>query len=78
MSGFSCIRKEVYKNLNLRPIGYKINMEIIFKGKNYNICEVPITFLNRKKGRSKVRSITGIREAFRIFRYVFELRLGLR
>jgi len=78
MSGFSCIRKKVYNNLRLDPIGYKINMEIMFKGKDYNICEVPITFLNRKSGKSKAGSIAGIMEVLRILRYVFELRLGLR
>ncbi len=79
MSGFSAIRREVYDNLELKPLGYKINMEIMFKAKkNYNICEVPITFLSRKHGRSKAASVSGIKEAFRILRYVFELRLGLR
>lgn len=79
MSGFSAIKRKVYKNLKLKPLGYKINMEIMFKGKkNYNICEVPITFLSREYGKSKAASVSGLKEAFRILRYVFELRLGLR
>jgi dolichol-phosphate mannosyltransferase len=79
MSGFSAIRREVYDNLDLKPLGYKINMEIVFKArKKYNISEVPITFLSRKHGRSKAASVSGIKEAFRILRYIFELRLGLR
>jgi dolichol-phosphate mannosyltransferase len=76
MSGFVAVKKQVYKNLNLNPIGYKINMEIMFKGKkrNYKLCEVPITFHKRKAGRTKV----GLKEGFRVLRYVFELKLGLR
>jgi len=76
MSGFAAIKKEVYENLRLNPLGYKINMEIIYKGKKqgYKVCEVPILFEERKLERSK----SGIREAFRVFRYIFELKLGLR
>ncbi len=79
MSGFSCIRRCVYKSLRLDPIGYKINMEIMFKCKrDYKISEVPITFLSRKSGKSKAGSFAGIIEAIRILRYVIELRFGLR
>jgi len=76
MSGFSVVKREVYDNLNLNPLGYKINTEILFKGKKagYKICEVPIVFEERKYGRSKA----GVKEGFRILRYVLELKLGLR
>jgi len=76
MSGFAAVKKEVYENLQLNPLGYKINMEIIFKGKKqgYKACEVPIHFEKRKLGRSKA----GVREAFRILRYIFKLKLRLR
>ncbi len=52
MSGFSAIKKEVYDNLRLRPLGYKINLEIMYKAKKkgYKICEVPIIFLGRSNG----------------------------
>jgi len=76
MSGFVAVKRDVYDNLKLNPLGYKINMELIFKGKKkgYRICEVPIIFNRRKSGKSK----SGISEAFRTLRYVFELKLGLR
>ena len=81
MSGFVAMKRNVYENLNLDPIGYKINMEIMFKAKkrNYKLCEVPITFHKRKAGKTKVGvSFSGIKEGFNILRYVFELKLGLR
>jgi len=81
MSGFVVVRKYVYKKLKLSPIGYKINMEIMFKAKkkNYKICEVPITFHRRKAGTSKAGiSLSGFNEGMRVIRYVFELKLGLR
>jgi len=76
MSGFSAVRRNVYEELKLNPIGYKINMEIMFKAKkkNYKLCEVPIKFHKRSVGKTKA----GLNEAFRIIRYVFELKLGLR
>jgi len=81
LSGFVAVRRHVYENLKLNPIGYKINMEIMFKAKkrNYKLCEVPITFHKRKAGRTKAGfSLSGIKEVFRVFRYIFELRFGLR
>jgi dolichol-phosphate mannosyltransferase len=81
MSGFIAVKRHVYEELNLNPIGYKINMEIIFKAskKNYKFCEVPITFHKRKAGRTKVGiSFSGLKEAFKIIKYLFELKLGVR
>lgn len=33
MSGFAVIKRNVYDRLQLNPLGYKINMEILYKGK---------------------------------------------
>lgn len=76
LAGFSVIKKDVYNKLKLNPIGYKINMEILYKSKQFGFktIEVPIIFHARKAGKSKA----GIGEAFRIIRFIFELRLGLR
>ncbi len=74
MSGFAAFKKEVLENLRLKPLGYKIVMEIVFKAKNCKICEVPIVFEKRRAGKGK----TAIAEAFRLLRYILELRFGLR
>lgn len=81
MSGFSAVKKEVYDNLQLNPLGFKINLETMYKGKKkgYKICEVPIIFLQRKGGKSKVDfSFSGFKEGIRILRYIVELKLGIR
>lgn len=81
MSGFSAVKREVFNNLTINPIGYKINMEIIFKGmkKGYKVGEVPINFHPRRAGKSKAGLSTGgLKESFRILRYIFELKTGLR
>ena len=74
MSGFAAFKKGVLQDLILRPLGYKIIMEIVFKAKNCKICEVPIIFERRGTGRRK----SSIIEAFRILRHILELRIGIR
>ncbi|MEX0920395.1 MAG: glycosyltransferase family 2 protein [Candidatus Pacearchaeota archaeon] len=60
MTGFFMIRKEVIKKVSLNPKGFKILLEIIIKGKYRNIKEIPITFVDRQKGKSKA----GTKEIF--------------
>jgi dolichol-phosphate mannosyltransferase len=60
MTGFFMIKEDVIKNVDLNPKGFKILLEIILKGNYQNIKEIPITFINRVEGKSKV----GIREIF--------------
>lgn len=76
MNGFAAGRKEVYDAIELNPRGYKIHMETAFKAKlkGFRISEAPTTFHKRKAGRSN----TGISEAWRTLRFIFELRLGMR
>lgn len=81
MSGFAAVKREVYNIAKPNPIGYKINMDLMYKAKKHNlkIREVPITFHKRKAGFTKVGfTRAGVREAYRVIRYMFELRLGLR
>jgi len=72
MSGFSVIKKKVYDTLKLNPIGYKINLEIMYKSKKhgFKIKEVPISFTKRKAGKSKA----GVKEALRTLLFIFRLR----
>lgn len=75
MSGFAAIRREVYDKLKLNPLGFKINIEILYKSKNmFKAVEVPITFHKRKAGKTKA----GIKEALRTIIFILELKLGLR
>lgn len=60
MTGFFMIKKEIIKNVDLNPKGFKILLEIIIKGKYQNIKEIPINFVNRVSGKSKA----GAREIF--------------
>jgi len=56
MSGFFALRCNDLPDIKiLSPIGYKICLEIIVKGKFKRIKEVPIHFSDRKFGESKLR-----------------------
>ncbi len=54
MSGFFMLRRSVIEGAELNPIGYKIGLEILVKGKYSKVAEVPIHFANRKAGKSKL------------------------
>jgi glycosyltransferase involved in cell wall biosynthesis len=56
MSGFFVLRREVYESCKhrLSPRGYKILVEIAFKGRPGRIAEFPFIFKNRKEGYSKL------------------------
>lgn len=56
--GFKCYRREVLQNINLGSLsstGYNFQIETTYRAhqKGYKICEVPISFTERKTGASK-------------------------
>jgi len=76
MSGFGAVRREVLDRIDLKPLGYKILLEIAYKSKKlgYRISEIPIRFQKRRGGKPKAN----INEAVRTLRLIFGLKLGLR
>jgi len=72
MSGFSAVKRKVYENVKLNPLGYKIMMELIYKAQKlgYKVGEAPITFHQRKAGKSKFN----IKEVIRFLKLLFRLR----
>ena len=53
----------------MNPEGYKILLEILGKGKYDKVVEVPYTFADRKRGKSKL----GFRENLAYFRHLLQL-----
>lgn len=58
-SGFRCFRREVLERIDLKSLksrGPSIVQEILFRAhhRGYRIREVPITFQDRKKGKTKL------------------------
>jgi dolichol-phosphate mannosyltransferase len=58
-SGFRCFKRKVLESVNLKKLqskGPAIVQEVLFKAhlKGFKIKEIPITFINRTKGKSKL------------------------
>ena len=57
--GFKCFKRQVLENIDLdslSSVGYNFQIETTFRArqKGYKICEIPITFTERKFGKSKI------------------------
>ncbi len=79
MSGYAMIRKEIFDRITLKPRGYKILLEIVYKSKighDLHVKEIPYYFYQRKAGKSKVGFNTaGFLEVWRIFILVMSLKI---
>ncbi len=70
MSGFFAFRRALLDNAApLNPIGYKIGLEVLVKGRCKKAAEVPIFFSQRKHGESKL----SLREQLRYLRHLRRL-----
>ncbi len=55
-SGFLFCKRSVIEGVTLDPIGFKIGLEVIMKGKYRKAKEVPYVFTDRRHGSSKLNS----------------------
>jgi len=54
MSGFFMLRRDIIEDVKLNPVGFKILLEIIVRGKYSLVAEVPYTFKPRRRGKSSL------------------------
>ena len=69
MSGFFAFKRKVVEGIELRPIGFKILLEILTLGKFETTKEVPIKFEARDAGESKLN----FREQIHYLKHLFSL-----
>ncbi|MBU0637809.1 MAG: polyprenol monophosphomannose synthase [Planctomycetes bacterium] len=69
MAGFFCVRRDALDLASLRPIGYKIALELIVRHGWKNVVEVPITFSDRAAGQTKLN----VGEQVRYLRHLWRL-----
>lgn len=69
-SGFFLCRRQVVEGLELRPIGFKILLEILAKGKYKRVREVPYVVEHRRTGSSKL----GVSEQLGYLQHLWELK----
>lgn len=54
MSGYFVMKRSVIDSIALKPLGYKILLEVLARGKYQTITEIPYVFEERKLGKSKL------------------------
>ena len=54
MSGYFALRRSVIEGCRLEPEGYKILLEVLGRGRYRSVEEIPYTFVERKRGGSKL------------------------
>ncbi len=59
----------VWTNVEFKPIGYKILLEMLVMGKFQNVVEVPFIFEDRSSGRSKMKA----RQQIDYLKHIFSL-----
>ena len=73
MSGFFILKKSVIEGVTLKPIGYKILLEVLARGRYQRVVEVPYTFEERTEGGSKM----GPKQVWQYVIHLLRIRLGL-
>jgi dolichol-phosphate mannosyltransferase len=71
-SGYLLVRRDALDGITLDPIGFKIGLEVIVKGKYGKAIEVPYTFTDRTVGESKLNQ----NEIFNYLKQLRKLYLG--
>jgi len=72
-NGYRAFKKEVADNINIESRGNSFLMEFIVKAhrKGYKLTEIPVTFFDRKYGKSKIKHGN---ESIRYFVYLLKWR----
>ena len=60
LSGFFVVHRRVLQGVNLRPVGYKILLEVLVRGRWQKVLDVPYIFRARHAGLSKATTGQGI------------------
>lgn len=68
-SGFFGLRRQVLDSVQLDPIGWKILIEVLVKGRYKSVHEMPYRFSARGAGESKM----SLKEQWNYFRHIFRL-----
>jgi dolichol-phosphate mannosyltransferase len=76
-SGFRCYHRQVLQAINLDEItsnGYAFQEEMLYlaEKKHFSICEVPVSFYDRRHGKSKLNKL----DIYEFFRVMLKLKCG--
>jgi dolichol-phosphate mannosyltransferase len=75
MAGFFAFPRRILEGASpLLPVGYKIGLEILVKANCRNVMEIPIAFMDRKRGESKLtlqQQLYYLRHLRRLYQFRF-------
>lgn len=74
MAGFFCVRRAALHLEGLRPVGYKIALELIVRHRWKNVVEIPIAFADRAAGATKLNAAEQwryLRHLARLYRFAW-------
>lgn len=80
-SGFFMIKKNVLEGADINPIGFKILLEILAKGKYSKVKEIPIVFNDREGGKSKLgmkQTLEYLKQLWMIYLDIFKGKIKRR
>ncbi len=72
MGGMFCLERRVVTGTPLEPVGYKVLLEVIVRGRPARVAEVPYAFRLREAGDSKL----GWREIWQYLGHLWRLRFA--
>lgn len=61
LSGFFLVRRHVVEQVDLRPVGYKILLEIMVRGRWSRLVDIPYAFHSRNAGVSNATVLEGLK-----------------
>ncbi|MCO6040468.1 glycosyltransferase [Thermococcus alcaliphilus] len=76
VSGFFALKREVVEGVELNPVGFKILLEILIKGRYSKVVEIPFTFGLRSSGESKLSNkqiLNYLRHLYRLMKWEGEI-----
>ncbi|MDE2768642.1 MAG: polyprenol monophosphomannose synthase [Chloroflexota bacterium] len=70
LSGFFAFRRSILTDASLQPVGFKILLEVLVRGRVRCVVDVPYTFDRRARATSKASALEGVR----FLRHLLRLR----
>jgi dolichol-phosphate mannosyltransferase len=74
LSGCFALRREVIEGVELKPLGFKILLEVLIRGRVRRLEEVPYVFAPRGAGKSKLGARVAILDAIQLLRSSWQSR----
>lgn len=76
LSGCFALRRELIRGVQLKPLGFKILLEVLMRAPVTRVAEVEYVFAAREAGKSKLSARVALLDAMQIVRTAWQARAG--